>query len=203
MSDTTDTATHNSCSDDGQPDTPTMQQQQQQQQEQQLSGGLASECGWEVTHAPKPSRWTVLQSSAGEPRVRLPPAWQQRYMQMGERLVAPVEVDAQRPRKVAVVGPIGQVGVAVVWPSLQLMGSGAERRCCIEAPHGQWVSSGFAADQSDETSCPCLLDCIYMDQEPASLPPTRKEHKEQCSACIRQALTPSSSRLDKACLWIR
>lgn len=55
----------------------------------------------------------VWVQGGSEPRVRLPPSWQQRYMQMGEQLVAPVEVDAQRPRKVAVVGPIGQVGVPV------------------------------------------------------------------------------------------
>eukprot|EP00200_Dunaliella_tertiolecta_P007125 CAMPEP_0202370970 /NCGR_PEP_ID=MMETSP1127-20130417/2474_1 /ASSEMBLY_ACC=CAM_ASM_000462 /TAXON_ID=3047 /ORGANISM="Dunaliella tertiolecta, Strain CCMP1320" /LENGTH=738 /DNA_ID=CAMNT_0048967061 /DNA_START=274 /DNA_END=2490 /DNA_ORIENTATION=+ len=94
VSESTDTATHHSCSDDGQPEPP-------------LCASTVAEGGWDLTPAPEPGRWTVLQGG-GEPRVRLPPSWQQRYMQMGEQLVAPVEVDAQRPRKVAVVGPIGQ-----------------------------------------------------------------------------------------------
>jgi len=52
----------------------------------------------------------------GEPRVRLPPRWQQRHMQLGEQLVAPVAVDGQRPRRVAVVGPIGQVSACAHAP---------------------------------------------------------------------------------------
>lgn len=37
-----------------------------------------TDCGWDLTHAPEPGKWMVVAGAAdGEPRVRLPPRWQQ------------------------------------------------------------------------------------------------------------------------------